>query len=197
MSNVPQTSQEYREWYLGNLPEGVQWGECWCGCEGTTTVVANTERNWLRFKGEPVRFITGHSTRRGPIDYIVEDRGYETSCWIWQRCIDRNGYGTKRVGNKHTTAHRYYYECEYGPIPEGLGLDHLCRVRNCVNPSHLEPVTQSVNNRRGNATKLTQAKADEIRTLYADGCGARELASLFGITRNYVYAILKKRRWSN
>ena len=46
-------------------------------------------------------------------------------------------------------SHRYAYELVIGPIPKGLTLDHLCRVRGCVNPGHLEPVTQRENTLRG------------------------------------------------
>ena len=53
-------------------------------------------------------------------------------------------------------AHRFAYEMLVGPIPEGLDLDHLCRVRHCVNPNHLEPVTRSENLRRGIRPRLPQ-----------------------------------------
>jgi hypothetical protein len=74
-------------------------------------------------------------------DYIVDESG----CWIWQRYINRHGYGRLARGGKRGTprqlAHRWYYERLVGPIPDGLELDHLCRNRACVNPDHLEPVT--------------------------------------------------------
>ncbi len=74
-----------------------------------------------------------------------EDRGHETPCWVWDRGLDGYGYGRMR-GRR---AHRVSYELHVGPIPEGLDLDHLCRVRNCVNPAHLEPVTRAENVLRG------------------------------------------------
>ena len=55
-------------------------------------------------------------------------------------------------------AHRLYYELEKGPIPKGLTLDHLCRVRCCVNPDHLEPVTLVENVMRGESLFAQQVK---------------------------------------
>jgi len=74
-------------------------------------------------------------------------------CWEWTAGRDRHGYGQLKIssaGRKTTArAHRVVYEIVRGPIPEGLTLDHLCRNRGCVNPSHLEPVTIGDNIRRG------------------------------------------------
>jgi len=70
-------------------------------------------------------------------------------CWLWTGCKARGGYGQIFNGERMVTAHRVVYEDRVGPIPEGLTLDHLCRVTSCVNPKHLEPVTSWENNRRG------------------------------------------------
>jgi len=70
-------------------------------------------------------------------------------CWPWTGYIMPNGYGKLTVqGRRSNLAHRLAYETFVGPIPAGLDLDHLCRVRHCVNPDHLEPVTRSENLRR-------------------------------------------------
>jgi len=74
------------------------------------------------------------------------------TCWLWTAHKHRAGYGVFRFNGKTWLAHRLAYELVIGPIPDGLGLDHLCRVRKCVNPDHLEPVTQAENMRR--ATNL-------------------------------------------
>lgn len=68
-----------------------------------------------------------------------------TGCWLWLAACDQDGYAI--LGK--TYAHIVSYEIEFGPVPEGLQLDHLCRQRCCVNPRHLEPVTISENVRRG------------------------------------------------
>lgn len=70
-------------------------------------------------------------------------------CWLWTAATSK-GYGSFGMPDRRQRlAHRLSYELLVGPIPEGLVLDHLCRVRNCVNPAHLEPVTAAENTRRG------------------------------------------------
>lgn len=74
----------------------------------------------------------------------------KTGCWNWVAYLDRNGYG--RIGithRKYVYAHRLSYEAFVGDIPDGLHIDHLCRNPACVNPEHLEPVTNKENHRRG------------------------------------------------
>jgi HNH endonuclease len=88
-----------------------------------------------------------------------------SGCFIWMGNISWNGYGTlkigyKKEGNRKTEwAHRAAYEYFVGPIPEGMDLDHKCRMRCCVNPDHLEPVTRVENTRRGNLFSVLKARA--------------------------------------
>jgi hypothetical protein len=82
--------------------------------------------------------------------YDVEDRGYLTPCWIYRKKPTRKGYcQMKMPDGTQPMAHRAFYEHHVRPIPAGLTLDHLCEVRNCVNPAHLEPVTRGANVLRG------------------------------------------------
>ena len=76
-----------------------------------------------------------------------------TECLVWIGATNSKGYGLISVDGTLQLAHRVAYVAEFGPIPEGHVIDHLCRVRNCVNPMHLEAVTVGENNRRGRAAK--------------------------------------------
>lgn len=69
-------------------------------------------------------------------------------CWIWQGAVNGKGYGCYVVRGKSELVHRLAYESFVAPIPDDYTIDHECRVRNCVNPDHLEPVTNAENNRR-------------------------------------------------
>jgi hypothetical protein len=77
------------------------------------------------------------------------------SCWLWTGARTTGGYGLLKVDGRPEYVHRLSYEHHVGPIPDGLQLDHLCRVRCCVNPAHLEPVTGTENIRRGEPATRT------------------------------------------
>lgn len=83
-------------------------------------------------------------------------------CWEWVGTRHGEGYGYIGFGGRagrNYLAHRVAYELLVGPIPDGLGLDHLCRNRPCVRPEHLEPVTDKVNILRGVGPSAQHAKA--------------------------------------
>lgn len=91
------------------------------------------------------------------------DRRADDECWPWLGYIMENGYG-KLTHNESPSllAHRLVYEFLIGPIPADKELDHLCRVRHCVNPTHVEPVTRKVNLDRSPLVEaLRQAKRVE------------------------------------
>lgn len=81
-------------------------------------------------------------------------------CWVWRGPLDPYGYGrAKRARtDKYRRAHRLIYELLVGAIPDGLTVDHLCRVRACVNPDHMELVTHVENNRRGFSVSAQAAR---------------------------------------
>lgn len=82
----------------------------------------------------------------------------ESGCWIWTACTHKSGYGKTCINKRLMYAHRAVYELIVGPIPGGLTLDHLCRVRCCVNPAHLEPVTIAENISRGESASSVNSK---------------------------------------
>jgi hypothetical protein len=87
---------------------------------------------------------------RFEVKYIPEPN---SGCWLWTAALNHAGYGKIGIGSRHEgpeLAHRVSWKLYRGEIPKGLTLDHLCRVRCCVNPDHLEPVTIRVNSHRGN-----------------------------------------------
>lgn len=69
-------------------------------------------------------------------------------CWEWKGAVNSDGYPVLWDGTRLTYAHRIAYEMVIGPVPEGLDVDHLCNVRRCVNPAHLEAVTHRENVQR-------------------------------------------------
>lgn len=75
-------------------------------------------------------------------DRIVVDR---RGCWRWTGTRNGDGYGSLSIDGKSHCTHRWVFERLVGAIPEGHDIDHLCRVRDCVNPDHLEPVTRREN----------------------------------------------------
>ena len=79
-----------------------------------------------------------------------------TGCWIWKGGEKHSFYGYFKIKGKSKRAHRVSYEHWNGKIPEGLEIDHLCRVRRCVNPQHLEAVTHLENMRRAIMSKGNQ-----------------------------------------
>ena len=82
-----------------------------------------------------------------------------SGCWIWIGATSgSNDYGLCYPQSKKMFAHRWSFEYAHGPIPSGMTIDHLCRVRRCVNPSHMEVVTNEVNVLRGRGHTAINAR---------------------------------------
>ena len=82
------------------------------------------------------------------------------SCWLWQAATSSEGYGAFWFEGALTPAHRWLYGQTVGPLEDGSHIDHLCRVRSCVNPSHLEQVSERTNVLRGEGPCAENARKD-------------------------------------
>lgn len=104
----------------------------------------------------------------------------EDGCWVWIGAKISNGYGRFKWQGRMYLAHRVSYLILVGPIPEELVIDHLCRVRHCVNPDHMELVTFLENVQRGERATMTHCDRghlfDERNTHYRSGGRRRCLA---------------------
>lgn len=99
------------------------------------------------------------------------------TCWLWTGSTNNMGYGRLYSVDRDDSvyAHRFAYEVFVGPIPANLVLDHLCSVRRCVCPDHLEPVTQRENNIRAHRTNGTyKADTHGETACYRAGCRCAE-----------------------
>lgn len=119
------------------------------------------------------------------IKKIIHDGG----CWIWTACKGADGYGQYWNGSKMVRAHRHAYEAIIGAIPAKHVLDHLCRRPLCVNPAHLEPVTNKVNLERGvhaNRSKTHCKQGHQFlgSNLYIDPTGHRRCQVCARTSRN-------------
>lgn len=119
-----------------------------------------------------------------------------TGCWNYSGYKDRLGYGIHCYHGKYIFAYRYFYEKYKGKIPDNLVLDHLCRNTSCVNPEHLEAVTNEENCRRGINSKINMDIADEIRRLNKNNLlSIRELSNKFNLSRTQITRIINNERW--
>lgn len=125
------------EAWVGECPAGMQ-------CHQEDGVRSNchlTNLSWKTNEAEPIE------------DRLLNSSFVDASgCWLW--CLGKNSHGYGRItvpGVRYVEAHVVSYNAFKGEIPEGLELDHLCRVRHCINPNHLEPVTHAENMRRSAA----------------------------------------------
>lgn len=116
---------------------------CRCGCG-------------IRTSAKGVEFVRGHRLPLSPKNRVrrIVSVDLATHCWNSTKVPDGNGYVTLGFPDGKRMAHRVSYEAFVGPVPDGLVIDHLCRNRRCLNPDHMEPVTQGENARRGGGLEI-------------------------------------------
>ena len=136
--------------------------------------------------------------KRGPVSEYRPDLG---PCWLWTGAPSTYGYGRFRMGGAGSAlviAHNAAWELLVGPVPSGTHVDHLCRVRLCVNPGHLEPVTVSENIHR---SPVALAPANTAKTHCPQGHPYDDVNTyVWGGKRNckacrYPVARERSRRW--
>lgn len=165
---------------------------CQCGCGEPAPVVKQAVPARGLSAGDFFPFRRGHYHRKTvapDCGYIVDE---ETGCWVWQLALDEKGYARRTRDRKSRYAYRLLYEERYGPVPDGLQLDHLCRNRRCVNPDHLEPVTRAENIRRCALAKLTHADVAEIR---ASSLPLAPLAAQYGVSKSTICRARRYQSW--
>jgi hypothetical protein len=162
--------------------------KCWCGCGTDAGVWPKTYARLGVKKGDPRAYCHGHYGKKN-IDslYIKQANG----CWMWTGSIE-NGYA--RIGSK--LAYRVMYERAHGAVPYGLELDHTCRVRACVNPDHLEPVTKAENIRRGALVKFSADTVRGVRKAIEQGYSNVAISRLYGMSTSHVSRIRHNKAWA-
>lgn len=96
----------------------------------------------------------------GPVPTHRPDLG---ACWLWLAATDGRGYGAFSDDNRRVVkAYAWAWVQEHGAVPDGLELDHVCRVKACVRPSHMEPVTHGENVRRGRLARTHCGRGHDL-----------------------------------
>lgn len=91
--------------------------------------------------------------RQNTVDDLWGHVDKTDTCWLWTASLHKTGYAYIRIATVKRLAHVVSWEIVHGSKPKGMDIDHLCRVRHCVNPDHLELVTKRENTIRGNVSR--------------------------------------------
>ena len=161
-------------------------GLCECGCGQKTRLAPQTRSAIGHVAGMPIRYVGGHQGRKPGASYEAVECGHITECWIWLRGKDEKGYPLVSVSGKTRRAHRVLYAKRFGVIPDGMTLDHLCRQRSCVNPDHLEVVTNGENVRRGWRARTDRGRSWITAARIAAELSQADLAVMVGVSQTTI-----------
>lgn len=137
------------------------WMFCECGCGQRTPLSPRNDPRGRYCKGEPLRYIRGHQSRRSAPQYRVDKNG----CWVWLWTAEAKGYGQVRRGPRMTQAHKAYWEDQHGPVPTGMELHHTCQNKSCVNPTHLELLTPDEHAQKSWTPRRRQEQAVRMKAI--------------------------------
>lgn len=143
--------------------------------------------------------------------YMSYKRNEDTGCWEWSRAKDTMGYGRLLVDGHRVGAHRfswsYFNKME---IPEGMGVQHICNVKSCVNPDHLEIGTQKRNiqnsvrdglhpmGKRSTASKFCDDQVRLIRSVVGQGlCSQALCAEVYGVSPMTISSMVRRKTWKH
>jgi hypothetical protein len=141
---------------------GVEWGLEMNPPGPESTVPRRKHRMSPKWRAALEVMWEANRQRARVLSLEVKMQNYEVTpegCNRWLGRFASTGYGRLSHAGRALYAHRVAYELAFGAIPSGLTLDHLCRNRWCVNPTHLEPVTLDENKRRGMSLPAIYARA--------------------------------------
>ncbi len=118
--------------------------------------------------------------------YRIEDCGFETPCWVWQRGTTSAGYGIWTVNGEKILGHRLSFECHVRKLKPREEVHHRCEVRACVNPGHLEALSNVQHKRTHGRRRITDEQECELLRLYKTGIPVKEIGDILGFRDDYV-----------
>lgn len=193
---------------LNDTTNEVPYGYCHCGCGQLAPLASVTmkSRGWV--KGQPIQFVHGHNRRRDAVQrfWAKVNKNAPNGCWEWtgfRMKIGGHGQMGSDKGRKLVLAHRFAWELENGPIPEGMEVCHHCDNGSCVRVSHLFLGSHADNmadmtnkGRHVGYKKLTAAQVVEIRRKYTPYVVTfRMLAAEYGVSIEGIANVIWRRTW--